>query len=674
MTQLIDLSIADRRSFAEGASFGDTGPFERLGGRATFAVDPAAPAQASVTDIQLAPVDEDGFVRFSCDVCVLKPVDSTRGNGRLLCEWPNRGNKRALQSFNDAPASNDPLTMDDAGNGFLFRRGYSVLWAAWQGDLWPGDGRMLIDVPVASDGGAPVTGAVRVQYIAGRDGIKTFPLSGHISSRSYPTISRDTSQARLTRQTYPGCDRELIPAADWSFAREEKGDGLDAQGGETALVPSETYIHMPGGFQRGWIYELVYTARDPLILGLGFVAVRELVSYLKHGKEDRAGKPNPFPGGIDKAYAWGRSQSGRGIRDFVYLGFNADSAGRRVFEGVMPHAAGAGRLWLNHRFANGSATAGQQYEDHYNLADRFPFSYARTVDHLTGRGDAILKRPATDPLVIHTQSATEYWQRRGSLVHTDTRGNDLPQPENVRLYHWASSQHVSDPQAKRPVRGCCQNPENVVVTSMLSRPLLDALDRWGTDGTPPPDSRVPSRGAGTLVTYEEWRARFPAVPGLALPRGANGLPLLDFGPHERDGLVTKEPPEIVDAEGYPVFVPAVDADGNEADGVRAPMVAAPMGSYTGWNLRARGFGTGAMFEFSGSYIPFPGTPEERRATGDPRLSVLERYGDAGAYARAIKAAARALVSEGLLLEEDVDRAVKAARNWGRPRHEPGLAD
>ena len=200
--------------------------------------------------------------------------------------------------------------------------------------------------------------------------------------------------------------------------------------------------------------------------------MRDFVSFLRHG-----GSASPLAG-IDKAYAWGRSQTGRLIRDFVYRGFNADAAGRRVFDGVLPHVAGAGRAWLNQRFANANSSGGQQYEDHLTPADAFPFAYAETTDHLTGRRDAILKRPDTDPLVIHTQTATEYWQRRGSLAHTDTRGNDLDQPPNVRVYLWASSQHFADPAAKPPERGICRNYRNTVATSMLFRAMLDAMDRW----------------------------------------------------------------------------------------------------------------------------------------------------------------------------------------------------
>jgi hypothetical protein len=676
MTNSIELEIAERAAFAEGHAFGEAGPYERLSGRVHFAVDPLAPAQRGITDLDKAPRDKNGLVRFAADVMILKPKQMARGNRRLFLDYGNRGNKRMLQFFNDAPASNDPRTLADAGNGFLMRRGYTVAWIAWQGDLLPGNGRMLLDLPVAGDNGKPLTGLVRVEYIADGPGIKTFPLSGWVSTRSHPTVSLDTAKAVLTRRRYAGDPRIPVPPDEWQFARIEGGVGLDGQGGEQAVVPSDTHIHIPSGFAPGWIYELVYTGKDPLVLGLAHVAVRDFASLLKYESTDSAGQENPLREdgkGIEKAYAWGRSQTGRCIRDFVYRGFNADAKGRRVFDGVLPHVSGGGRMWLNHRFANAVVPAGQEYEDHYNPADRFPFAYAASTDHVTGKRDAILKRPDTDPLVIHTQTATEYWARRGSLVHTDSKGNDLAEPPGVRLFAWASSQHFADPAPKKPARGICQNFINCVSTSMLFRAMIDAMNRWATDGTEPPASRVPRRGDGTLVTASEWREQFPAIPGSATPRGPSALQLLDFGPEwDERGILTKEPPEPVPDAHYAVLVPAVDRDGNDVAGVRAPMVAAPLGTYMGWNLRARGFGHGALHEFTGSYIPFAETHEERAQTGDPRHSILERYRDKDAYVAAIRNAAERLVGEGLMLAEDVERCVAAAADWGRPRHDVAL--
>jgi hypothetical protein len=671
MTNRIEFRINERHPFADGHAFGDVGPYERLSGRVALALDPLAPAQRDVVDLDKAPRDGTGLVQCEADCMILKPVDLARGNRRLFYDYGNRGHKRALQFFNDAQQSNVPSSLAHAGNGFFMRRGYSVVWVAWEGDLLPGGGRMVFDVPVArNEDGSPITDTIRVEYLADIRGITCFPLSGRVASHSFPTVSLDTSRAKLTRRRYPYDAPEVIPPDQWQFAALESGIGGESQTPEQAVVASDRHIFLPAGFQPGWIYELLYTARDPKVMGLGHVIVRDAISFLKYDR----GEANPLRG-VEKAYAWGRSQTGRCLRDFVYRGFNADVQGRRVFDGVLPHVAGAGRKWLNHRFSSPIVSGGQQYEDHFNIADSFPFSYAWSCDHLTGREDAILKRPDTDPLVIHTQTSTEYWVRRGSLAHTDTQGNDLEQPECVRIYLWSSSQHFADPTPKPPSRGIGQNLSNVVATSMLFRAMLDSMDRWATDGTPPPPSRIPTRADGTLVDMAEWRSRFPAIPGIATPRTSNPLPLLDFGPEAERGIL-REPPVLVPrgntpgapGKAYIVLVPAVDRDGNDLSGVRAPMVAAPLGTYTGWNLRARGFGHGMQLRFEGSYIPFAETPAECQATGDPRPSILERYPDQASYVAAIIAAARGLVAQGLMLEEDVERCAAAAASWGRPHH------
>jgi hypothetical protein len=670
MTNRIEIEITERFAFAGGQAFGAAGAYERLKGRAHFAVDPKAPAQAGITDLDKAPVDGSGLVRFSTDISILRPVDAAKGNGRLFFDWGNRGNIRCLQFFNDAVGSNDPRTAAHAGNGFMMRRGYTLAWAGWQADLLAGDHRFLLDVPVAMDGGKPVTGQVRVEYIANEHGITTMPLSSRASTRSHPTVSLDTRKASLTRRRYAGDARIAVPHDQWMFARVEGGTGLDNQGAEFSVIPSDVHLHIPTGFAPGWIYELVYEGQAPLVLGLGHVVVRDFVSFLKSGKADSAGNANPAGRAMDKAYGWGRSQTGRCIRDFVHRGFNADAGGRKVFDGLLPHVSGGGLMWMNHRFANVIVAAGQEYEDHENPADRFPFSYAQSTDHITGKSDAICKRPQTDPLILHTQTATEYWQRHGSLVHTDTRGNDLPQPENVRVFLWSSSQHFADPLLKKATRGVCQNVINVVWTSMLFRGMLDAMDAWASKGEAPPESRIPRRSDNTLVSGEEYRAKFPPIPAVATPRGPSPLERLDFGPDFEKGVLS-EPPKRT-GQSYTILVPAADGDGNDKAGVRAPMVEAPLATYTGWNLRARGFGHGAMFEFSGSTLPFAETAEERKQTGDPRAAITERYPCKAAYQQAIGEAAKKLVAARLMVEEDVERCVAAAADWGRPRHEVGV--
>lgn len=658
----VSIQIDKRDSFADGESFGKVGPYERLTGRAHFQFDPGDPAQAGVHDIDLAVVNASGLVECTSDLYILRPSDPEGGNRRLFFDYGNRGNKRALQYFNDAPATNDPRSLPDAGNGFLFRRGYTMVWAGWQADLLAGDGRLLLDVPVATDAGQPVTGLVRTEFTVESVGIDTLPLSGATSTRSHPVAA--PGQAHLTRRRYPFDVREEIPASGWSFARTELGRG-EVSDQESALIASDVHLHLRGGFEPGWIYELAYIGRDPLVMGLGHVVIRDLISYLRHSDEPS----NPLAGRVDKAYAWGRSQTGRCIRDFVHKGFNSDANGDKVFDGVMPHVSGGGLMNLDYRFANAVSMPGQQYEkSDSSPSDRFPFSYAVSTDHLTGRNDGILTRPASDPLVMHTQSATEYWQRHGSLVHTDTKGNDLEQPACVRMYLWASSQHISSPFAPQTEQAACQNLLNVVSTSMLFRALIDSLDAWATNGTEPPASRIPMRAGGTLVTGAEWRRRFPAIPGVMLPSEPSQLPLLDFGPNAEEGILDADPPAVIDGDGYTVQVPATDADGNDIAGIRAPMVQAPLGTYTGWNMRARGYGHGAMHSIVGSYLPFPETSSEAKITNDPRPSILERYGDSAGYSEAIRASAEGLVAEGLMLAEDVPRSVSDALDWGRSRH------
>lgn len=668
MDNRIILDITDKRPFANSEKFGEVGAYERLAGRVHYAVDPRAESQKGIVDLDKASRNPQGFVEFVGDIIILVPVDQTRGNKRIFFDWGNRGNIRALQFFNDAEGSNDPLTLKHSGNGFLFRRGYVVVFAAWQGDLLEGDGRFLLDVPIVKEKeGSPITGLVRSEFILEQEGVTTQPLSGWANTRSYPAISLDTNDAQLTRRPYADAPREVVPADDWMFARNEGGIGLDGVASQTAIVPSNENIYLPTGFQPGWIYELVYEGQDPLVLGLGHVAVRDLISFLKYRKVDDVGNANPLHG-VEKAYAWGRSQTGRAIRDFIYNGFNADPDGKKIFDGVLPHVSGGGLMWMNHRFANVVSPAGQEHEVHDNCADRFPFSYAKTTDHITGKCDAILKRPQTDPLVIHTQTATEYWQRRGSLVHTDTLGNDLEQPDNVRIYVWGSSEHYADPKLERPSTGPCQNPSNVVRTSMFFRAALDNLDEWATNGIEPPPSRYPRREDHTLISGKEWRELFPKIPGLMLPNGPATLELYDFGPEFEKGLLTNEPPELVDAKGYTTLVLAVDEDGNDLGCLRAPMVEAPLATYTGWNLRKRGQGYGAKHKFTGSTLLLPETPEERITTGDPRRSIVERYGNVIGYIRAIRLAAELLVAERLILEEDVERCVENAQDWDRKRH------
>lgn len=655
MSYELYLHIDTREPFAEGETFGTVGPYERLIGRAEVFLDPTSAAYQSVVDIENAPRDEQGRVRYETDFFMLKPVDMARGNRRLFYDVVNRGDKRALQFFNDAAASNDPATRADAGNGFLMRQGYTILWCGWQADVVAGAGRSTLSVPIARAGEEAITGTVREEIIVDEPGVVSIPLSGKTVTRSHPTVSLDTSAAQLTCRQYESDERQKIPSSDWQFAR---------LGGANNVEPSATDIHLPAGFRPGWIYEATYTATDPQVLGVGFAAVRDLVDFLRHDAVDASGEANPLASvegepEIEKAYAWGRSQSGRYLREFVYRGWNEGRNGTSVFDAVSPHVTGGGRLALNLRFGHPDRYP-RQHEQHLYPSDQFPFAYTMETDPWSGKRDGILRHPETDPLVFHTQTASEYWQRRGSLVHTDGVGADLEGHPRVRTYLFASSQHHAAPGIPAQ-SGPHQNRSNPLNTSPLLRALLVRLDAWATSGEEPPESAVPRLDEGTLIAAEEVRQRFPTIADVEPPSDVNRLYEHDYGPDYEDGICALEAPRLNEAHEYDVRVPAIDADGNDIPGVRTPDVAVPRATYTGWNLRSAAVGPRAMYSIVGSYLPFAETAAARETAGDARPSLAERYNSKDEYVRLVEGAAEALRARGLLLAEDVERYVDAAK-------------
>jgi Alpha/beta hydrolase domain len=656
MVTQVRLRIDTREPFADGMTFGEVGPYERLVGRVLFAIDPNDPANRPIVDLDHAARHATGLVEYSTDLYILKPLELARGNRRLLYDVNNRGNIRALQFFNDAQHSNTPRTVEHAGNGFLMRRGYTIVASGWQGDILPGDGRLRIQVPVARENGSAITGVVRTEFITDEAGVTCLPLSGNDYTSSYEAISRDTRAATLTCREHEADPHQPILPDVWQFAQ------LDGSG---KAVPSTCHCYLPAGFRPGWIYELIYTAKNPLVLGLGFTGVRDLLAFLRYADADVEGTPNPLrqgTSGIDQAYGWGRSQSGRFLREFVYRGFNQEMQGRRVFDAIAPHVAGGGRIILNYRFAQPGRHP-RQHEDHVFPSDQFPFAYNTLTDPLTGKTDGILHRPKTDPLVIHTQTSSEYWQRRGSLVHTEPLGNDVGDHEHARVFLFASSQHHADPNSG-PLHGAHRGLSNPLNTTPLLRALLDALDAWATHGTPPPASRVPTRADGTLVSAAEVKTRFPQIPGLTPPEAPDRLCVQEHGPDFERGIIAKEPPEVHKTKEYAVLVPQVDADGNDLPGIRTPHIEVPLATFTGWNLRLPGCAENDLASLNGSYLPFAKAAEERSASGDPRPSVQERYRSRAHYVRAIAMAAQRLVDRRLLLEEDADRYVALAMQEG----------
>ena len=535
----------------------------------------------------------------------------------LVYDVTNRGSKRIFQLLDDTPsapvdAANDPKTARDAGLGFCLARGYSLVWSGWDPGAPSANNGLGARFPTAIEDDRPITGRIRHEFHIGTRA----PGKGDIVRLSYPAVSTDKQQARLTVRDRESDTRTEIPADAWEFA--------DAQ--SIRLLPQGSL------FAPFKIYELWYEATGSKVLGIGFASVRDLVSFLRYEPIDRLGRPNPMIAegartddtGIRYALAFGVSQSGRFLRHFLELGMNDDGHGRRVFDGVMSHVAGAGKVFANHRFGMPGRTA-TQHEDRLYPENWFPFGNAVTTDPFSRKTGAILQGRTTDPLVIETNSSTEYWQKGASLVHTDPTGrSDADLPANVRVYMIAGTQHGGRPGAD-PSPGPCINPRNPHSATPALRALFLALEEWVTKGTAPPPGRVPRVADGTAVPAET--IRMPAVPGFAVAPDANQIvPPVDW----------VDPPVRID-NVYGALVCAVDADGNEIAGIRLPPIAVPLGTHTGWNVyRAQ---PDELADRDGSFIAFARTKTEREAAGDPRPSLEERYGSREAYVAEVRAAA-----------------------------------
>ena len=649
----IYLEITDRKDFATGYAFGNIGPYERVLGTVRFCLDPVDAANKNIVDLEYAPRNSRGLVEFTADVDILKPIDLARSNRRILYDVNNRGNKTVLRAFNDAPRVLNPTTIEHAGNGFLMRQGYTVVWSGWQGDLSSGNGLLAVRLPEARKEGRPFEGFVRQEFIADEENVFCIPLSGSNVIHSYEVA--DPATATLSVRERETDARKSVKQDEWMFAELT----ADPVNGILKLASSATHLYLKDGFRPGWIYELIYRTQGSRIMGLGIASIRDLIGWLRYDAADWAHQQNPLHGCVDKAYAYGGSLSARVLRQFIYDGFNSDPGGRRIFDAVYIHVSGAGRLFANSRFAQVGRYP-RQHEEHQWPSERYPFAYSAVPDAFSEKLDSVLKRPDTDPLVMHTHTSTEYWQRHASLGHTDPRtGNDVKIPDNVRMYSLASAQHGGAALTEASIT---QQKPNLMTNSPFMRALLVLMDRWATLGVPPPKSRVPHRSDGTLATPTEVLARFPRISEVNLPVSPSRLPLYDYGPEFDRGIVSNHPPATLDKQEYPVFLPQVDLDGNEVAGLRSPEIQVPVGTHTGWSLRKAGFAEGELFSLTGSFIPFRRTRTQRISAGDPRLSIEERYGTHEKYIAFLSTAIRSLLAEGLLLEEDATRYLKAAND------------
>ncbi|HEX2928244.1 MAG TPA: alpha/beta hydrolase domain-containing protein [Candidatus Binatia bacterium] len=646
----IFFELGSKSPFAGGKSFGSVGPYERQLGMVSFAIDPDEKNLPFICDLEFAPRNPEGLVEFKAVLDIVKPVDSSRGNRRLLFDFSNRGGRGAFTRLNDGGGV-DLSKESYAGNGYLNRRGYTVVCAGWQGDLVYTGSNVVAFLPEARQNGQPLRGRVRQEFISDKAGVLSMPVSGAANIQSYPVLDRAT--ATLTVREKEADPRVAVPAGDWELVRAKEADG------KLELTPSNTDLYIKGGFKTGWIYELIYDTEGSRVMGLGFLGLRDLVSFLRHGKADAGSVANPLAGFVDKAYGYGASLAGRVVREFIYEGWNRDVEGRKVFDGVLTHT-GIGRLYFNTRFAQ-IGRYPRQHEEHSWPSERYPFNFTPVPDPFTGKVDSVLKRPDTDPLIIHSHTAGEYWERHGSMTHTDPRdGSDVEMPPNVRMYVLTGAPHAAI-AADNP-RWIGQLPPNNISPQPFLRACFALLDRWVTTGEAPPPSRIPKRSEGTLVAPEEALKRFPKIPGANLPATPSRLPYWNYGPDfDERGVMSIFPPEKASGKEYPVQVPQVDADGNDRSGVRYPDMQVPLGTYLGWALRKAGFAEGELLSTNGCIITFARSKTEREAKNDPRLSVEERYASHEAYIEAVKRAVDGLVKEGLMLQEDGERYIDAAR-------------
>jgi hypothetical protein len=625
-----------------GYSWPGVGQYEKIVGKAFGELDPNDSKNAVIVDLQLAPRNANGKVDYSFDFYILKPIDLAKGNHKMLYEPPNRGRK-TIAALNRGVGGNDPGSVKDASilaNSFLMPQGYSISFSGWDSSAGTStaDFNATITLPIARNpDGSSITGP-SYEYIV---------TSGTSYALTYPAATLDKSKATLTHRIHLNDIPENVPASGWQY---------NSDGTAIALLPAGT------SFVENDIYEFSYTAKDPAVNGVGFAAVRDWNAWLRYETKDDSGTANPLAGDISRIYTEVSSQPGRLLNDFRYLGFNQAENGKQVFDGMMQWIAAGDGISMNYRWSQPGRTE-RNRQDHLFVEGRFPFANVASTDPITGKTDSRYAKCAlthTCPFAMEIFSANEYWVKAASLMTTDPTGTkDLPDTPFTRIYFMSSMQHGT---GRNTVKGSCQQFQNPLDSQAVQRALFTALDKWVTAGTPPPPSQFPKISDGTLVKPDQNSTEFPHIPGVVYSGFKTTRYLLNYGPNfYKTGIPTVNPPIITPpyqdnpANGpiYPSFVPKTDGDGNDLAGIRLPEVQVPLATYTGWALRAAPQDNDGC-EGSGQYIPFARTKADRLASGDPRLSIEERYPDIETYSSLLSNAINNLERSGFLLPFDAE--------------------
>ncbi|MBI4886982.1 MAG: hypothetical protein HY824_07810 [Acidobacteria bacterium] len=646
----------------DGKAYGSAGPYETLAGRAFGELDPNDPHNRIITDIQLAPRNRNGKVEYVASFFLVKPVDMSKSSHLMWHEVPNRGGRLTIPE--------EERLLGDVG-----------LSSGWQGDhsgaTAPGDDNDYVDVPVARNrDGSPITGLV-LGRIVNASGPDSRPMLINANPVPYKPASLDTTRATLTTHDSETIDGRIggeraVAAGDWAWARCSASNPFPG-------TPDPTQICVKGGFDPALLYQVVFTAQDPYVLGIGYAAFRDMAAFFHFAAADAEGTPNPVASQVKWAITRGRSQSGNFIRAFLHLGFNQDEKNRQVYDGAWPIIAGR-RISLNTRFAlpDGALKL-------YEAGGEGPQWWVKWPDQVRGLPAASLLDRCTAsntcPKIVEHFGAAEMWGLTLSPSFVGTSADkDIPLPANVRRYYIGSTQHgggnggfnvvpAAAPACPGPNFGRGMFAANPMPHTETMNALRVHFRNWVMHDTPPPPSVYPMLANGYLVDPTREATGFPAIPGLpgVTPTGlVNPMLDYDWGPNfnyvDGSGIPSKAPPAIKRA--IRMKVPRVDEDGNELGGVPVVLREAPLGTYLGWNVVAQGFHKGKICNYAGGMIPFATTKAERMASGDPRLSLEERYRTHDGYVEAVRGAAARAVGAGFLLQQDADKlgAQAAASN------------
>jgi hypothetical protein len=647
-SRIVRIEVVERISPAfNGRSFGNAGQYEWVRARAHALADPASPRNGGVVDLAFAPRNAQGLVEYSFDVAFIKPVAPEKANGTTILEVTNRG--RPILQTSLLGGNGDVKTDAGAGKATILEQGATLVWTGWQSDIDPGPGVMTATYPVATDNGKVITAIVRDEIaLDGSSGAQIAPVAADATSfeaRLYYSLA-DSSTKPMVRVRQRADDTPItLPA-----------DQLEILG------PNRIRVRMKSDMDRGALYEVEYRARDPKVMGLSFVSLRDLMSSLKQNSE--VARELRAAVGVAQTrvgLATGLSQSGRYLRDFVYQDFNLDETGQMVFDGVIPQGSGAKRGFFNHRFAQPGRAPDFQHEMRGYPGADFPYSYAETQDPVSGKTEGLLTRCTASkscPKIIHLDSDWEQWQQAGSLIGTDWLGRNIGFPDNVRAFLVASTPHASlppnagiRPLPQTPARTICEQTLNPLTWSAVLRASMANMEQWVQNGIEPPTSRYPAGPEQGRVSIDTLRNGYPAIPGHQFSPLYGKLQVVDF---------KSNPPRAVSSFApYAILFPRLNADGNGIDGVVLPEIAVPVATYSGRNTRADGYARGELCHTQGSYMPFARTAVERKANGDSRLSIEERYRDESEYRARLITQARYLVAERLMLEVDAERYANA---------------